>query len=133
MRIDDATLFGMAERILPAFGFEDRIFPGTLRQFRACFDLLAKFFELPTVDGRGFTPASLRAGGATFLYLCGAPLDDIRWKGRCSSMRTLEIYIQEVASMSILHSLPANTRGRIRAFSDASAQILARCSSNSVP
>ena len=75
-------------------------------------------------QGIGFTLASLRGGGATFHYLAGTSLPDIAWQGRWASLRTLEIYIQEVAALTSLGELPASSQQRILKFARALLQIL---------
>ena len=60
--------------------------------------------------------SSLRGGGATFLHQAGVPLDMIRWRGRWGSQRTVEIYVQEVAALSVLRDVPLAARLRIALF-----------------
>ena len=74
---------------------------------QACKALLG-FFQVPYEDGHGLTLASLRAGGATYLYLRRVPLDLIRWHGRWQTARTVEIYVQESAALTLLPSLPSS-------------------------
>ena len=68
------------------------------------------------------TLGSLRAGGATTLSLppCSGvvSLDELRRRGRWMCVRTMEIYLQELASTHILASLHDSVLGRLRAFSD---------------
>ena len=59
-----------------------------------------------------------------FLYMMGIPLDEIRWRGRWQAAKTLEIYIQEVASLTIIARLPAHVIDKIRRFAQAAAAIL---------
>ena len=42
--------------------------------------------------------ASLRGGGATWLYETSRDLGTVRWRGRWAAARTLEVYIQMIAA-----------------------------------
>ena len=58
------------------------------------------------------------------MHQAGVPLDLIRWLGRWGTMRTVEIYIQEVAALSALQNLPVSARARIAVFADRAAALL---------
>jgi len=55
----------------------------------------------------GLTLASLRAGKATLMYMSGESIGRIRIAGRWKSLASLEHYIQEASSMSVLNSMGA--------------------------
>ena len=61
-----------------------------------------------------WTPAGLRAGGATWLYRSGTPIDYIRLRGRWRAPSSLERYVQEAAAFAVMQQLPAERREFIR-------------------
>ena len=65
------------------------------------------------------TPASLRAGGATWLFEVCRDLSLVRWRGPWASVRTLEVYIQEVAADRLLADAPAAVRDRVARLAGA--------------
>jgi hypothetical protein len=56
-----------------------RLYPGTQASFATLFKEL---FERLGLGGLRFTPASLRAGGATDMFLTGVPTDRLKFQGR---------------------------------------------------
>jgi hypothetical protein len=53
------------------------------------------------VEHLGLTPASLRPGGATALYLAQVPIAELMFRGRWASMKSLASYIQEAMSLLV--------------------------------
>ena len=87
--------------------------PGAFRHRFAC---LCNSLGLPTTGTQGklgFTPASLRAGGATALLEATEDIDLVPRRGRWQNFRTLEIYIQELQAASVLPGLSPPVRNRI--------------------
>ena len=62
----------------------------------------------------GFGLASLRAGGATRLYLSGLDLPRIQYRGRWLNERTVSIYIQEAVCALAVTVLPVEQREYLR-------------------
>ena len=58
-------------------------------------------------------PASLRAGGATYMYLEGLEVNRLRLAGRWKCVNSLEHYIQEAASTLVDMEMPAAIQARI--------------------
>ena len=90
----------------PLFGASPAVFN---RRWRAVFD----FLGVPTTEqDRGITPGTLRGSGATFFFQWTDDISKTAWRGRWLRVRTLESYLQEVASHMLLASLaePARTR-----------------------
>ncbi len=100
------------------------LYRGSAAHFRKRHDALLDFFGVPSVDGAGITPASHRGGGTTWRFFQGETLSMIRWRGRWTSDRSLEIYLQEVGAASILPSLKPADRDRISRFAQSSAAAL---------
>ena len=72
----------------------------------------------------GLSLASSRGRGATFLYLIDVPLDKIRWHGRWSTVRTVEIYVQECAALSLIPKMPLAHQLGITRFAAAAPSLL---------
>jgi hypothetical protein len=101
VRLDDQELIPFFQWVKNHFLPNQQFCPGTARDFRRCFDAICRALHTPCVDGHGLTPASLRAGGATFWYRRMDSTEFVRFRGRWANSRMLEIYIQEVAALSI--------------------------------
>ena len=66
----------------------------------------------------------MRAGAATFFYF---KLEDVRWvqwRGRWAQARQLELYIQEVACISVLRDLSNKQRGIFNTFAKHAAALV---------
>ena len=57
-----------------------------------------------------WSPAGLRAGGATFAYRLGMTIDQLRIRGRWTSVAALEHYIQEAAAFAVRSQLTESTK-----------------------
>ena len=62
---------------------------------------------------RQFTPAGLRAGGATHDYLNGSTVERLMWRGRWAALSTLKHYVQECASVLATATLRPITQQRL--------------------
>ena len=114
-RLDEPGLADFVEAMTHAYASEDLVFPGTYAQLRQAMLAMCAELGLPSESRRGgLSWGSLRAGGATWLFQATDSPELVRYRGRWSSGRMLEIYIQEVGSSSILPALPAQTRERVR-------------------
>ena len=86
--------------------FDNHLFPygyGTfLRRWKDVFAAM----QLPAL----WTPAGLRAGGATFAYRCGMTIDQLRIRGRWTSVAALEHYIQEATAFAVRSQLSGNLK-----------------------
>lgn len=61
-----------------------------------------------------FTPASLRAGGATHEFLAHGDIAKLRWRGRWQAVKTMDHYVQEIAAALVTTRLPDATRQLIQ-------------------
>eukprot|EP00974_Lingulodinium_polyedra_P015770 1529546-Lingulodinium_polyedra.AAC.1 len=78
------------------------LFRGGPRLFRQQWDEALYFFGIPSCSSVGLTPASMRAGGATWFWQASGDFEATRWRGRWLTGRTLEIYLQETAAVTLL-------------------------------
>ena len=116
-------------RLQPA----DRLWPLSLRAFRSRFEALLSALGLPTKGensggGRPLELPSLRGGGATALLQATEDSELVRRRGRWMNVKTMELYLQELAAVSLVPNLAPATRARIKVLSDASALCMARAS-----
>jgi len=89
------------------------VWPHGPRAFGLCLEQALRFFGL---SGLRLTPASLRAGGATFLFESGVSISNIRFAGSWSSERVLSHYLQEAeGAAAVLDVGPAAAR-RVEEF-----------------
>ena len=78
---------------------------------------MCRFFGVVARDKIGYTPASLRAGGATQLYIAGVPLGDIRWQLRHASEQSVRRYVQASAAAYAQARLSGATQSLVSRFS----------------
>ena len=124
VKVEDRMIVDLLSAWLPRLPPDVRLFQFSASRMRVYHDHLVAFFGVPCRDGEGITPASHRGGGAILCFERSGSLDLTRWRGRWSATsRTLEIYIQEVAAASVLPSLDANHRERIRLFAAAATSL----------
>eukprot|EP00438_Fugacium_kawagutii_P013458 Skav231262 [mRNA] locus=scaffold2436:51122:57163:+ [translate_table: standard] len=64
--------------------------PQSLHSFRATFKAFCEYFEL---EEFGFTPYSVRRGGASFAFSEGTSFDELLVRGRWQSNRTARLYL----------------------------------------
>ena len=125
-RVEEPGLFAWLQAILQVWPGASPFFVGPPHRLSAVLESLLAFFQVPMVDGVGITWASLRPGRATQLYMKGEPLQRIQWLCRWSASRTLDIYVQEVACLSVLRHVPPAARERVRLFASLVEPLLLR-------
>ena len=123
-RVDEPEVVELLEAYLPLLSPEAPVFPGGSAMFRKQLAALMSFFGIPSVEPDGITPASLRPGGATYLYRCTDSPEKVRYRGRWMSARMLEIYIQETAASRLLTGLSSEQRARIVRFAAQAPQLM---------
>ena len=117
VRISEPLAVSFAEALLARYAHGScRLYAGTAAQFNSCVRVLVARFGIAYSDATGVTLAGLRSGGATYLYLAGVSLEEVRWTGRWQAARTLEFYIQECAALSLLGQLPPASRQLVHLF-----------------
>ncbi|CAK0902320.1 unnamed protein product [Prorocentrum cordatum] len=127
VRVDDEIAVPLLEAWLARLAPQERLWTGSAAQFRAAHDAVTRFLGISTADGVGLTPASLKAGGATWHFEQWENLPMLQWQGRWQASRTMEIYVQEVAAASLLPELPPQVRERIGLFASIAEPLLDQC------
>ena len=102
------------ERALSQRDPEERVFSQGALALQRAFEALLQHLGIPYGDSQGLTLASLRGGGATWLYETTRSLELVRWRGRWAAIKTLEVYLQEVAANALLAACPPQVRQRVR-------------------
>ena len=70
--------------------------------------------RIPCQDASGVTPASLRGGGATAMFEAVGDIDQVRHRGRWASVKTCNIYVQEVGGHRFLAQLAPPIRKEVQ-------------------
>ena len=89
----------------------DRLWHSSPQKFRVLFKTVCEKLGLSACR---FSPASLRAGGATFLVDQGVEISKIRFLGRWSHLRSLEHYVQVARAQQLALELSLETSLKIR-------------------
>lgn len=103
------------------FGFKElknheRLWPFSGSTLRLRLSKLLERFGLPSKDQprqKALSLASLRPGGATWLMGVCESAEVVRRRGRWASFKTMEIYLQEVMSVTFLNDISKESRDRI--------------------
>lgn len=91
----------------------DKLWPFSPQKFRQLFQLVCSKLKLPA---RVFSPASLRAGGATWLVDEGCEIQRVRFLGRWVNLRSLEHYVQVARAQQIALEIPTESATHIKSF-----------------
>jgi hypothetical protein len=113
-----AWLTWFCDGLLPC----ERLWPGTAKDFRKRFKLLLKYLGLEDLN---FSPASLRAGGATYLFMHGVDPSRLKFYGRWASERTLAHYLQESVTFQLAHNASARAQRLVALALEVGADFLA--------
>ena len=99
------------------------LYQGGVDGFRADFAALCRALEIPSGL---YTPAGLRAGGATWFWLRHQNMPALRLRGRWAVERTLEHYIAECTTFLQEHALPPLSAARVQRMAAVAATLLER-------
>ena len=77
-----------------------------------CMQLYKTALKILNLESVGYTLASLRAGGATHLYLCGKNIDFIQFRGGWACQKSLSCYVQE-AMVSLISARTSSTAANL--------------------
>ena len=108
--IRDESTVAWLSWYLSAFPDHSLVFPFGPRVFRTCFEKVLDFLCLKSLR---LTPASMRAGGATFLLESGENIPNIRFIGAWSSEKAMACYLQEAEASASLLTLTSHQSNRL--------------------
>ena len=83
------------------------------RQLNARFAAGLEVLGVPYGQHHGYTLGGLRAGGITAFFEETQDIGLTRWRGRWDSMRSLEHYVQELASNEAFARIDPTSRAKI--------------------
>jgi len=106
-RLLDPITLAWVEWLVVGLPHRLRLFPFSPQRFRVLWDHTICALGLQSC---GYTPASLRGGGATQLFLDGHSLESIKFAGRWKNMGSLEHYVQEAVSLLTLTRIPPSSQ-----------------------
>lgn len=105
VRVEVSVFVHFVETVSMQLGPEEQLWPTGGYGFRLLWDVLLKELGVPIGQPAGLTPASLRSGGATHMFAMTQDVQLGHWRGRWQHTTTLEHYLQEVGSASIVPAL----------------------------
>ena len=108
-KITDDFAVRLLELIYADLPLDRPLYFGSTSMFRRTWDFLLTSLGVPA--SLRVTPGGLRGGGAVAAYRASVPISEIQWRMR---IRNQEAYIQEVAAVSLLNLLTAESIRRIR-------------------
>ena len=129
-RIDQEDVVAFLTAMYAKADRSARLWRYSASTLRKRFTQLLTALRLPTKkdgDSRPFDLGSLRPGGATWLLHQTESPELVRRRGRWMSMRTCEIYLQEVLVTTYLEKLDKRARDRILLFAGGYAETLEQC------
>ena len=112
LKITDDFAVKLLELVYAELPLNRPLYYGSPSMFRRRWDFLLSALGVPA--SLRVTPGGLRGGGAVAAYRASVPISEIQWRMRIRNQVTLEAYIQEVAAVSLLNLLTAESIQRIR-------------------
>ena len=116
------------EHLLP----NERLWPHSNQTFRNRFRQLQSAIGLPLSTSGGCRPldlGSLRPGGATWLLQVTENSELVRRRGRWTTTKVLEVYLQETACVRFLNGLDEETREKVYSMAAMFPSLLAKADS----
>ena len=121
-RLDQPQLLRLVDLAFAALRPEQRLWPMSGQTMRLRFQKLLTangLADLPPEISRGIDLGSLRAGGASWLLLTSEDSELTRRRGRWLTSKTMEVYVQESASIQFLPRLPTHIKQRVLTGAEA--------------
>ena len=112
-RIDDEFAVDVAVAAFTYLDPSEKLFAATASTYRRRWDRVTAALKIPA--SVNITPGGLRGGGAVHMYHRSLPVSDILWRMRLRQQTTLESYLQETATITIIYQLPKQSLESIKA------------------
>ena len=100
--LEDAHAISWLRWLVSGLPPQCRLWPSTQVKFSKVFALV---FQKLGLQRLRLSPASMRAGGATFYYRAGVSVAELKFMGRWSAESTLSTYIQEAMACLVSSAL----------------------------
>ena len=126
-RVDQCDIIALLTSVFGRYDSHEPLWQLSASTLRLRFIQLLKALDLPvtkTAAGRPYDLASLRPGGATWTLGVTENSELVRRRGRWLSNRVMEIYLQEVESVTYIHKLTVAQRQKISDLAFAFPQTL---------
>lgn len=126
-RVDPADFVQLITKVFQHLNRDQPLWPYSAATLRKRFEALLRALRLPTEFSGGqapFTLGSLRPGGATHLLFLTEDSELTRRRGRWLSLRTMEIYLQEVLVATYVKRLPDDSQCLIQKFASGFPLVL---------
>ena len=110
-RVDDPVASRLISLACADLGRDELLFPMSPVAFRSRWDRCLDAYGIPKTAN--LMPGGLRGGGAVAAYHGGLSVAHIQWRMRLKHMHTLEYYLQEVAALTAMNGLAADSKLRV--------------------
>ena len=131
-KMEQPDLILVAQLGFGSLGKHEKLWPFTAATLRHRLDRILSRLCLPCKLGeipKPITLASLRAGGATWLISQSESSELVRRRGRWCSLRTMEIYIQEVMAETYINDISEQSRLKVFTASSLFLELLQKACS----
>ena len=109
---------------------QERLWPSSRHVFVKMFKQITAELEITSC---GFSPASLRPGGATMYFSKGVSIPVLRFMGRWTVEKSLEHYIQQAMATQIMNKLSPTAIARLRKIGALCTELTLHASCEYIP
>ena len=126
-RLDQPDLLRVVAMAFGHYAPERRLWPFSPSTLRSRFSAVVKALSLDRLPGgKQLDLGSLRAGGATWLLHQTENSELVRRRGRWLNHHSMEIYVQEVAALHFLSTVPAVAKTKVLSLLEGFQNLLFR-------
>ena len=128
-KVDAADLLTVIDLAFRNLESNQRLWPFSPQTLRNRFKTLLTVLTLPirtTPELRMLDLGSLRSGGATYIILMTEDSELCRRRGRWSSMKMMDIYVQETMALQYMKMIPESARLQVLQVASFFHQVLSR-------
>lgn len=128
-KVDAADLLTVIDLAFRSLESNQRLWPFSPQTLRNRFKALLTALTLPirtTPELRMLDLGSLRSGGATYIILMTEDSELCRRRGRWSSMKMMDIYVQETMALQYMKMIPESARLQVLQVASFFHQVLSR-------
>jgi integrase len=104
--VENGVVASLLQRRIQGRRSDEKVFAISREHF---YSVMHKACSALGLGDHGYTPHSLRHGGATRHYLQGKPITDIQFRGRWSNAKSVRTYIQSGRALLLLTKVNPDT------------------------